>query len=302
VSHQDQPVSAHNGTGVGRTSGASRPAPGDVHQQDSLFGAEATAVSVDAAWARLDPPAGYDAHWGQLARAAIAAGLSPIDLVTAGDDGRSGFHRLAEARRWSLRTVATYAKVARYGGLTVERVITPEPDLAIVSLSRLTLVRDGAGVLETRAVAWCALALAWPASAECWRQLRRDDVTVSGIDAAVCGRRVAGGGTPWQRWEDWRARIPGADESPWALCSVRAGHFPDQPAGVQLSRRGLQDAFKRHAQAIARQLAATAHPDAAGYDRLTYDSLRRLLVTRGIEPVDRGRVRATRASSWSPSP
>src|SRR4029453_2999561 len=74
------------------------------------------------AWRRLDAPEGYPAQWRRLAEAALELGLGPEALA------ESGLAPLAAARGWKPATVALYSKVARYGGIALPSVATPEPD------------------------------------------------------------------------------------------------------------------------------------------------------------------------------
>ena len=95
-------------------------------------------------------------QWRRLAEAALELGLGPEQL------GETGLDPLAAARGWKPATVALYSKVARYGGIALPRVPTPEPDPPELDLRPLTQVRSE-DPEHLRAVAWCALALAWPA-------------------------------------------------------------------------------------------------------------------------------------------
>src|SRR5918998_1262740 len=124
------------------------------------------------AWRRLDAPEGYEVQWRRLAEAALELGLGPEQL------GETGLDPLAATRGWKPATVALYSKVARYGGIALPRVATPEPDPPELELRRLAQVR-GEDPEHLRAVAWCALALAWPAPVGTFRSLRRDQVRVT---------------------------------------------------------------------------------------------------------------------------
>src|SRR6478735_8161242 len=76
----------------------------------------------ERAWRRLDAPAGYEPQWRRLAEAALELDLGPDDLAATGLDP------IAAARGWKPATLALYGKVARYGGLALPTVATPEPD------------------------------------------------------------------------------------------------------------------------------------------------------------------------------
>src|SRR5215203_7283509 len=87
------------------------------------------------AWRRLRPPLGYEPQWRRLVEAALELGLGPDALAETGLDP------LAAARGWKPATVALYIKVARYGGIALPRVATPEPDPPQLDLRPLTQVR-----------------------------------------------------------------------------------------------------------------------------------------------------------------
>src|SRR4051794_37784342 len=74
------------------------------------------------AWRRLDAPPGYEAQWRLLAEAALELGLGPDQL------SETGLEPLTAARGWKPATVALYTKVARYGGVALPRVATPQPE------------------------------------------------------------------------------------------------------------------------------------------------------------------------------
>ena len=99
---------------------------------------------------------GYAPQWRRLAEAALELGLGPESLAETGLDP------LAAARGWKPATVALYSKVARYGGIALPSVRTPEPDPPELDLRELTRVRTE-DPEHLRAVAWCAIALGWPA-------------------------------------------------------------------------------------------------------------------------------------------
>src|SRR3954452_2245680 len=121
------------------------------------------------AWARVTPPLGYEPQWRRLVEAALEQQLSPDALAETGLDP------IAAAREWKPATVALYSKVARYGGLALATPPTPEPDPPELDLRPLTQVRSE-DPEHLRAVAWCALALGWPAPVGLCRSLRRDQV------------------------------------------------------------------------------------------------------------------------------
>ena len=71
---------------------------------------------------------------------------------------RPGWSPLAAARGWKPATVALYSKVARYGGIALPTVPTPEPDPPELDLRPLTQVRSedpgapaGRGLVRDRA-------------------------------------------------------------------------------------------------------------------------------------------------------
>lgn len=246
-------------------------------------------------WDDWPVPVGYEQPWGQLRRAAQAAGLTPEMLVNGGPDGESGFQRLVVERGWKQRTAVLYAKVAGYGGLHVERAATPEPTTHLENLQLLTRLHNDASILEMRAVAWCSLARGWPAPVDEWRHLRVDDVEVVSGDVMLGGRRIKGAGAAWNQWMKRRLSVSALAASPYALCSVRDGDWPDERQGNPLSRRGLQAAFGRYVEGVATQLTADEHPEAEAVRELTYDTFRRLVIASGVKPVERGSKRAVRS-------
>src|SRR3954468_7015580 len=255
------------------------------------------------AWRRLDAPPGYEAQWRRLAEAALELGLGPEQL------GETGLDPLAAARGWKPATVALYTKVARYGGIALPRVATPEPDPPELELRPLVQVRSE-DPEHLRAVAWCALALAWPAPVGAFRSLRRDQVHATArrlIVATDDGEwAVPGALTAWHAWETVRARFPALAGSPWVLPALRKGPGIESHVGGQLSTQALQVTFAKHAVRTAVAMRATAAPGrreqvealAADYLTLSYDSYRRLALAAGAPPVGpRGAVRALRSVS-----
>jgi hypothetical protein len=255
------------------------------------------------AWRRLDAPPGYEAQWRRLAEAALELDLGPEEL------GETGLDRLAAARGWKPATVALYSKVARYGGIALPRVSTPEPDPPALELRPLTLVRTE-DPEHLRAVAWCALALAWPAPVAAFRSLRREQVHTTSrrlLIATDDGEwSVPGALTAWHAWETVRGRFPALAGSPWVLPALRRGPGLDSQIGGRLSSQALQVTFTKHARRTAQYLRATAVPSrmeaveelALVYRELSYDSYRRLALAAGAQPVSpRGAVRAGRAAA-----
>ena len=252
------------------------------------------------AWRRLDAPPGYEAQWRRLAEAALELGLGPEQL------GETGLDPLAAARGWKPATVALYTKVARYGGIALPRVATPEPDPPELELRPLVQVRSE-DPEHLRAVAWCALALAWPAPVGAFRSLRRDQVHATARRLVVATDdgewAVPGALTAWHAWETVRDRFPALAASPWVLPALRRGPGLDSQIGGRLSNQALQVTFTKHARRTAQHLRATAVPSrldaveelAAVYRELSYDSYRRLALAAGAPPVSpRGVVRAGR--------
>jgi hypothetical protein len=253
------------------------------------------------AWRRLDAPPGYEAQWRRLAEAALELGLGPEQL------GETGLDPLAAARAWKPATVALYSKVARYGGIALPRVATPEPDPPELELRPLTQVRSD-DPEHLRAVAWCSLALAWPAPVAAFRSLRRDQVHATARRLLVATDdgewAVPGALTAWHAWETVRGHFPVLADSPWVLPALRRGPGLDSHIGGRLSNQALQVTFTKHARRTAQYLRATAAPSrrdaveglAAFYRDLSYDSYRRLALADGAQPVSpRGVVRAGRA-------
>src|SRR5215212_8587216 len=255
------------------------------------------------AWRRLDAPPGYEAQWRRLAEAALELGLGPDQL------SETGLEPLTAARGWKPATVALYSKVARYGGIALPRVATPEPDPPELDLRPLTQVR-GEDPEHLRAVAWCALALAWPAPVGGFRSLRRDQVHATARRLLIATEdgewSVPGALTAWHAWETVRDRFPALAASPWVLPALRRGPGIQSSVGGQLSTQALQVTFAKHAVRTATVLRATAPPSrqeaaealAVDYLTLSYDSYRRLALAAGAPPVGpRGAVRALRSVS-----
>src|SRR5215217_6449862 len=231
------------------------------------------------AWRRLDAPPGYEAQWRRLAEAALELGLGPEQL------SETGLEPLTAARGWKPATVALYSKVARYGGIALPRVATPEPDPPELDLRPLTQLRSE-DPEHLRSVAWCALALGWPGSVGQFRSLRREQVhpTARRLLVRVDGDEwsVPGGLTAWHAWETVRDRFPVLAASPWVLPALRRGPGFDSRIGGQLSSQALQVTFAKHAVRTGQHLRATAAPSrrgwaeelAAAYAHLSYDSYR----------------------------
>ncbi len=253
------------------------------------------------AWRRLDAPPGYEVQWRRLADAGVELGLGPEQLA------ETGLAPLVAARGWKPATVALYSKVARYGGVALPRVATPEPEPSALDLRPLTRIRSE-DPEHLRSVAWCALALDWPAPVGAFRSLRRDQVRPSGrrlIVATEDGEwSVRGAMRPWHAWESVRSRFPALAASPWVLPALRRGPGLDSRIGGRLSNQALQATFTKHAARTAQHLRTTAAPSreawaaelTVAYRELSYDSYRRLALAAGAEPVAaRGAVRAGRA-------
>jgi hypothetical protein len=253
------------------------------------------------AWRRLDPPEGYPQQWRRLAEAALELGLGPEQL------GETGLEPLAAARGWKPATVALYSKVARYGGIALPSARTPEPDPPALELRPLTAIRSE-DPEHLRAVAWCALALGWPAPVGRFRSLRRDQVHATARRLLIRTEdgewAVPGALTAWHAWEAVRGRFPALADSPWVLPALRRGPGLDSRIGGRLSNQALQVTFAKHAVGTAQHLRVTTPPShreqveelAAAYRRLSYDSFRRLALAAGAPPVSaRGVVRAARA-------
>jgi hypothetical protein len=248
------------------------------------------------AWRRLDAPPGYEAQWRRLGEAALELGLGPEQL------GETGLEPLAAARGWKPATVALYSKVARYGGIALPRVATPEPDPPELELRPLTRIRSE-DPEHLRSVAWCAVALGWPAPVASFRSLRRLLIATDDGEWSVPGALTA-----WHAWESVRSRFPALAESPWVLPALRRGPGLDSSIGGRLSNQALQVTFTKHAVRTAQHLRVTAAPSqrehveelVQAYRELSYDSFRRLALAAGAPPVSaRGVVRAGRAFARS---
>ena len=261
---------------------------------------EMPAPPPPTAWGRIVPPRGYEVQWRRLVDAALELDLGPDELASQGLDA------VAQAREWKPATLALYSKVARYGGLALATAPTPEPDPPTLDLRPLTRVRSD-DPEHLRAVAWCALALSWPAPVARFRSLRRDQVRATARRLIVTtddGQwAVPGALTAWHAWESVRARFPALAASPWVLPALRRGPGFGSRVGGQLSNQALQVTFTKHALRTAQDLRATATPSrrgqaeelAAAYRTLSYDSYRRLALAAGAPPVAaRGVVRAAR--------
>jgi hypothetical protein len=259
----------------------------------------------ERAWRRLAPPPGYEPQWRRLVDAALELELGPDQLAETGLDP------IALARDWKPATVALYSKVARYGGLALATPPTPEPDPPQLDLRPLTQVRNE-DPEHLRAVAWCALALGWPAPVGRFRSLRREQVRATArrlLIATDDGEwAVPGALTAWHAWEAVRGRFPVLADSPWVLPALRRGPGLDSAIGARLSNQALQVTFAKHAVRTAQYLRATAPPSrrdqveelGATYQVLSYDSYRRLALAAGAPPVSsRGVVRAARAVARS---
>jgi hypothetical protein len=253
------------------------------------------------AWRRLDAPPGYEAQWRRIAEAALELGLGPDQL------SETGLEPLTAARGWQPATVALYTKVARYGGVALPRVATPEPDPPELDLRPLTQLRSE-DPEHLRSVAWCAIALGWPAPVASFRSLRRDQVRATSRRLLISTDdgewSIPGALTAWHAWEAVRARFPALADSPWVLPALRRGPGLDSRIGGRLSNQALQVTFGKHAVRTAQHLRATASPShreqveelTLVYRELSYDSYRRLALAAGAPPVAaRGVVRAARA-------
>lgn len=260
------------------------------------------------AWRRLEAPKGYAAQWRRLVEAALELGMGPEELAADGLDP------VAAARGWKPATVALYSKVARYGGIPLPSVRTPEPEPATLELRPLTLVRSD-DPEHLRTVAWCALALHWPATVGQFRVLQRDQVHTTARRLLVRTEdgewSVPGALTAWHAWEAARARFPALAASPWVLPALRRGPGPHSAVGARLSTQALQVTFAKHAVRTAAELQLTAPPGrraevealAAAYLTLSYDSFRRLALAAGAPPVSaRGAVRAQRGVTRAAPP
>jgi hypothetical protein len=256
-------------------------------------------------WRRLRPPEGYEPQWRRLVDAALELGLGPDQLA------EDGLDPIAAARGWKPATVALYSKVARYGGVALPSVRTPEPEPPVLDLVPLTQIRSE-GPEHLRTVAWCALALNWPATIGQFRELRRDQVHATARRLLVSTDdgewSVPGAVSAWHAWEASRARFPALAASPWVLPALRRGPGMASAVGGQLSSQALQVTFAKHAVRTAHHLRLTAPPSrreqaealGAVYLTLSYDSFRRLALAAGAPPVSaRGAVRALRTVARS---
>jgi hypothetical protein len=258
------------------------------------------APPAERSWRRLRPPEGYEPQWRRLMEAALELGLSPDSLA------EDGLDPIAAARGWKPATVALYSKVARYGGVALPTVRTPEPEPPTLELRPLTQIRTD-DPEHLRTVAWCALALNWPGTVGQFRALRRDQVHATARRLLVRTDdgewSVPGALTAWHAWEARRARFPALADSPWVLPALRRGPGLASAVGGQLSTQALQVTFAKHAVRTAHHLRLTAPPSRRGqaealavaYLTLSYDSYRRLALAAGAAPVAaRGAVRALR--------
>src|SRR5919206_381255 len=166
------------------------------------------------AWRRLTPPEGYEQQWRRLVDAALELGLGPDELAATGLDP------IVAARGWKPATVALYSKVARYGGVVLPTAPTPEPEPAFLDLRPLTAIRNE-DPEHLRTVAWCALALGWPASVAQFRSLRRDQVRATARRHPALPHRTAGPG---------RAGRAAAPPARTARCGTRPARRP--PGGT----------------------------------------------------------------------
>ena len=259
------------------------------------------APPAERAWRRLPVPPGYEAQWRRLVDAALEVGMGPDALAEEGMDP------VADARGWKPATVALYSKVARYGGIALPVVRTPEPDPQTLELRPLSQIRTE-DPEHLRTVAWCALALGWPGTVGQFRSLRRDQVHPTARRVVVRTEdgewSVPGALTAWHAWESCRARFPALADSPWVLPALRRGPGLASAVGARLSTQALQVTFAKHAVRTAQHLRMTAPPSrreeaealAVQYLTLSYDSYRRLALAGGAEPVaPRGAVRAKRS-------
>lgn len=267
---------------------------------------EMPAPPPERAWARLSAPEGYATQWRRLVDAALELGYGPDDISAGALDD------IAAAREWKPATVTLYSKVARYGGLDVATPATPEPDPAVLELRPLAEVR-GDDPEHLRTVAWCAIALDWPAPIGSFQALRREQVRTTPRQLVVSTDdgewSVTGALRAWHAWEEVRNRFPSLAASPWVLPALRRGPGPRSCIGGQLSSQALQVTFTKHARRTAGHLRATAPPArrkavealATVYSTLSFDSYRRLALAGGAAPVaERGAVRATRVAGKAP--
>src|SRR3954465_15477828 len=209
------------------------------------------------AWRRITPPEGYEPQWRRLSEAALELGLGPDDLAATSLDP------IAASRGWKPATLALYGKVARYGGLALPTVPTPEPDPPSLDLRPLTQIRrDDPEHLRT--VAWCALALGWPATVGQFRALRREQVHATARRLLVHTDdgdwSIPRALTAWHAWEEVRNRFPALAASPWVLPALRRGPGVASTLGGRLSSQALQVTFAKHAVRTGQRLRATAPP------------------------------------------
>ena len=122
-----------------------------------------------------------------------------------------------------------------------------------------------------RAVAWCAIALGWPAPVPQFRSLRRDQVHATARRLLISTDdgewAVPGALTAWHAWESVRARFPALADSPWVLPALRRGPGLDSRIGGRLSNQALQATFTKHAVRTAQHLRATVAPHAGSRSR-----------------------------------
>ena len=210
-----------------------------------------------AGWTRRP---GYEAQWRRLAEAALELGLGPEQL------GETGLDPLAAARAWKPATVALYTQGRPLRRIALPRVATPETDPPELELRPLVQVRSE-DPEHLRAVAWCALALAWPApvggsapyaATRCTPPPRLVVATDDGEWA------VPGALTAWHAGDTVRDRFPALATSPWVLPALRRGPGLDSQIGGRLSNQALQVTFTKHARRTAQHLRATAAPSRAG--------------------------------------
>src|SRR3954452_22424541 len=209
------------------------------------------------AWRRLEAPEGYPQQWRRLAEAALELGLGPEQL------SETGLEPLAAARGWKPATVALYSKVARYGGIALPSAPTPEPDPPALDLRPLTQLRTE-DPEHLRSVAWCAIALGWPAPVAAFRSLRRDQVHATARRLLISTEdgewAVPGALTAWHAWEAVRARFPALASSPWVLPALRRGPGLDSSIGGRLSNQALQVTLTRPACRTAQPGLLTVPP------------------------------------------
>src|SRR4051794_32054725 len=216
------------------------------------------------AWRRITPPEGFEPQWRRLSEAALELGLGPDDLAATGLDP------IAAARGWKPATLALYGKVARYGGLALSTVPTPEPDPPSLDLRPLTQIRNE-NPEHLRTVAWCSLALGWPATVGQFRALRRDQVHATARRLLVHTDdgdwSVAGALTAWHAWEEVRNRFPALAASPWVLPALRRGPGFGSHIGGQPSSPAPQGTLAQHAPRPAPPPRAPPPPSPPGRGR-----------------------------------